>query len=380
MELIYKNKRATDEIISTTQPALLKEIKKEGISPINQIIKGENLQIMKTLLNTMAGKIDLIYIDIPFATNTIFTYSEERTSTISQSKTDNTAYQDKMVGEKYIEFIRERLIFLRELMADHASIYLHIDFKIGHYIKVIMDEIFGIKNFRNDITRIKCKPKNFKRKGYGNIKDLILFYTKTDNFIWNEPAQKMTEEEITRLFPKIDTKGKRYTTIPLHAPGETLNGETGKEWKGIKPPRGRHWRSAPSVLEDLDKQGLVEWSKTGNPRKILYAADAGIRGKKLQDIWDFKDYQYPQYPTEKNIDMIKTIIKASSNPGQLVLDCFSGSGTTLIASDELDRRWIGIDMSKAAIDITIKRIDEYTKKENLFKKMEYTYLEQITLI
>jgi adenine-specific DNA-methyltransferase len=380
MELIYKIKRAPDEIISTTQPALLKEIKKEGISPINQIIKGENLQIMKTLLNTMAGKIDLIYIDIPFATNTIFTYSEERTSTISQSKTDNTAYQDKMVGEKYIEFIRERLIFLRELMADHASIYLHIDYKIGHYIKVIMDEIFGIKNFRNDITRIKCKPKNFKRKGYGNIKDLILFYTKTDNFIWNEPAQKMTEEEITRLFPKIDTKGKRYTTIPLHAPGETLNGETGKEWKGIKPPRGRHWRSAPSVLEDLDKQGLVEWSKTGNPRKILYAADAGIRGKKLQDIWDFKDYQYPRYPTEKNIDMLKTIIKASSDPGQLVLDCFSGSGTTLIASDELDRRWIGIDMSKAAIDITIKRINEYTKKENLFKKMGYTYLEQITLI
>jgi len=213
-----------------------------------------------------------------------------------------------------------------------------------------MDEVFGRRNFRNDITRIKCNPKNFRRKGYSNIKDLILFYMKGDDFVWNEPRLPLTTGEIERLFPKVDSKGRRYTTTPLHAPGETRNGNTGKEWRGRLPPRGRHWRCAPSVLEDLDKQGLIEWSKTGNPRKIIYADEAETRGKRVQDIWEFKDPQYPRYPTEKNLDLLRTIVNASSDPEQLVLDCFCGSGTTLVAAQELGRHWIGIDDSTIAIE------------------------------
>ena len=146
------------------------------------------------------------------------------------------AYIDKLLGADYLEFIRERLIFIRELMSDEASIYLHIDYKIGHYVKIIMDEIFGVKNFRNDITRIKCNPKNFSRKAYGNIKDLILYYTKSDKYIWNEPKQGRSEDEVKRLFNKVDRNGRYYTTNPLHAPGETTNGNTGKAWKSILPP------------------------------------------------------------------------------------------------------------------------------------------------
>ena len=142
------------------------------------------------------------------------------------------AYTDTLKGFDFIVFIRERLVLLKMLLSDKGSIYLHIDYKIGHYVKVIMDEIFGVENFRNDITRIKCNPKNFARKGYGNIKDLILFYSKSDNLIWNEPRTPYTEEDKIKLFPKTDKDGRRYTTIPLHAPGETQNGKTSQAFKG----------------------------------------------------------------------------------------------------------------------------------------------------
>ena len=114
-----------------------------------------------------------------------------------------------------------------------------------------MDEVFGINNFKNDITRIKCNPKNFQQKGYGNIKDMVLFYTKTDEFTWNEPRQERAEGELNRLFNKIDKDGRRYTTNPLHAPGETANGESGQPWNGLKPPEGRHWRYSSKVLDEL---------------------------------------------------------------------------------------------------------------------------------
>ena len=134
-----------------------------------------------------------------------------------------------------------------------------------------MDEIFGEDNFINDITRIKCNPKNFSRKAYGNIKDMILFYSKTEKYVWNEAKESMSDSDIQRLFSKTDANGRRYTTIPLHAPGETRNGVTGQPWKGLKPPKGRHWRTDPAELSKLDNQGLIEWSKTGNPRKIIFA-------------------------------------------------------------------------------------------------------------
>jgi adenine-specific DNA-methyltransferase len=376
MKLHYKNKRDVKTILEATKAACLTTVGKHIETP-NKIIKGDNLEVMQALLHEfdLRSKIDLVYIDPPFATKTIFKHSESRTATISSSHEDNVAYSDTLVGTEYLEFLRERLIFIRELMANHASIYLHIDYKVGHYVKVIMDEIFGQNNFRNDITRIKCNPKNFARKGYSNIKDMILFYTKTDDFIWNEPRADISEEDIERLFPKIDQNGRRYTTNPLHAPGETRNGNTGKSWRGLMPPKGRHWRYDSSVLDRLDNEGLIEWSSTGNPRKIIYAEDAEANGKRIQDIWEFKDSPYPRYPTEKNIDLLKLIISTSSNPGQFVFDCFCGSGTTLVAANQLNRHWIGIDNSDIAIQTTLKRFEPV--EDALFdREAPYNYFEQ----
>jgi adenine-specific DNA-methyltransferase len=320
------------------------------------LIAGENRSALKNLCETgFAGKIDLVYIDPPFATGNTFRKGK-RSATISSSQEDEIAYVDEKTGSEFIEFLRERLILLRELMSDCGSIYLHIDYKIGHYVKVMMDEVFGIKNFRNDITRIKCNPKNFQRCGYGNYKDMILFYTKSDQFLWNEPLVERSDEEIARLFGKTDSQGRRYTTNPLHAPGETQNGPTGQPWKGIAPPEGRHWRYDPVVLDELDQMGLIEWSKNGVPRKIIYADDYEL--KRIQDIWEFKDPQHPLYPTQKNLEMLNLIIRTSSDTDSIVLDCFCGSGTTLVAAEALSRQWIGIDQSHQAIEVVKKRLGD----------------------
>lgn len=363
--LKYKNKESEKDIIEKTETTKLRKIKTLGNSKWfsdwdNMLIFGDNLIVLKTLLKdqSLRGKVKLIYIDPPFSTNHKFRSGNSRTATISSSEDDEIAYEDKKVGAEFLEFIRKRLILLREILADDGSIYLHIDWKKGHYLKVLMDEVFGEGHFINDIARIKCSPKNFDRPGYGNIRDMILFYSKTDNYIWNDSREDYTKEDLESLFSKVGINGRKYTTTPLHAPGETKNGATGQEWKGIMPPKGRHWRYPPEELTRLDEAGLIEWSRNGNPRKIIYADEFKEKKKKRQDVWKFKDPFYPDYPTEKNLDMLKVIVKASSNPDDVVLDCFAGSGTTLIASEQTGRRWIGIDDSEVAIKTTINKLSK----------------------
>lgn len=327
------------------------------------LIHSDNLQGLQYLLdNGFRGKIDLVYIDPPYATGGNFTITNGRATTISNSKNGNIAYADTLKGADFIEFLRERLALLKDLLSEKGSIYLHIDYKIGHYVKVMMDEVFGIENFRNDITRIKCNPKNFDRIGYGNIKDLILLYSKTLSPIWNEPRKKYSEKDLETLFPKRDKQGRRYTTVPIHAPGETENGKSNQPFKGLLPPAGRHWRTDVDTLEQWDNDGLIEWSSKGNPRKIIYADER--EGMRVQDIWEFKDPQYPDYPTEKNAEMLDLIVKTSSNENSMVLDCFCGSGTTLKAAQLNNRLWIGIDKSDLAIKVTMEKMDKI--QGNLF--------------
>lgn len=321
---------------------------------MNLLIEGDNIEGLRYLIDKrgLRGKVDLIYTDPPFATNINFTVKDGRASTISSAKEGDVAYSDKLLGRDFIEFLRQRLLLMRELLSDRGSIYLHTDYKIGHYVRVMMDEVFGIENFINDITRIKCNPKNFHRVGFGNIKDMILFYSKTANPIWNEPYSPYSEADIEKLFPKTDKDGRRYTTVPIHAPGETRSPQ---RFKGMLPPTGRHWRTSVATLNKWDEEGLIEWSENGNPRKKIYADDR--HGKRMQDVWtDFKDPQYPCYPTEKNIAFIDLIVKTSSVKDSIVLDPFCGSGTTLEAAQRNGRQWIGIDKSQLAIDTTEKRM------------------------
>lgn len=373
MQLDYPNKKTEQQIFDSIPNIFLEQINNSDSS--NLLIQANNLVALKQLItqHNLAGKIDLIYIDPPFATNNTFTITDGRASTISNSKNGNVAYSDTLKGFDFIEFIRERLVLLKMLLSDKGSIYLHIDYKIGHYVKIIMDEIFGIENFRNDITRVKCNPKNFARKGYGNIKDMILFYSKSDNLIWNEPKTPYTDEDKIKLFQKTEKDGRRYTTIPLHAPGETQNGKTSQAFKGILPPKGRHWRSDVAILEQWDNDGLIEWSNNGNPRKKIYFDEQ--EGKRMQDIWEFKDPQYPVYPTEKNADLLDIIVKTSSNEDSIILDCFAGSGTTLKSAQTNGRKWIGIDQSEEAIKVIIAKLDR-VEQDLFIDKSEYKHMTE----
>lgn len=344
----------------------------------NLLIQTDNIKGLQYLLEFrhLYGKIDLIYIDPPFATGSSFTVSSGRSATISNAKNGIIAYSDVLKGNDFLNFLRKRLILLKDLLSVSGSIYLHIDYKIGHYVKILMDEIFGADNFINDITRIKCNPKNFSRIGYGNIKDMILFYSKTGQPIWNEPKVKYSDKDLEVLFPKTDKSGRRYTSVPIHAPGETINGKSNLPFKGIFPPIGRHWRTDVATLEKWDKNGIIEWSQNGNPRKIIYADES--TGKRMQDIWEFKDPQYPVYPTEKNAEMLDLIIKTSSNPGSIVLDCFCGSGTTIKAAQVNQRKWIGIDNSPVAIKSCKQKISSI--EPSLFDMTaQYEFIDDIAI-
>jgi adenine-specific DNA-methyltransferase len=324
------------------------------------IYQGDNWPMLHLLLPQFRGKVDLIYIDPPFGTGQDFANLDQE-----------VAYQDQLVEHEFLEFLRRRLFVMREWLSPKGSIYLHIDKKIGHYVKLVMDEVFGQENFLNDISRIKCNPKNFARKAYGNYSDMILFYAKErDQHIWNEQREPHSEADVLRLFPRTTPDGRRYTTHPLHAPGETLNGDTGKAWKGLLPPKGRHWRYSREVLDQLDAAGLIEWSGTGNPRKMVFAEDHP--GKKIQDVWTFKDkgLSYVSYPTEKNHELLQRIILQSSEPGSWVLDAFSGSGSTLCMAGQLGRRWIGMDQSLQAQAAIRENLAQAGLKSNWFRYVE----------
>ena len=366
MELLYKNKKLIEEIaLSSLQYKEKLFIPKEnnGI-----LIFEDNFSAMSKLLHCYKNKIDLVYIDPPFNTKQDFKYNHQRTATISNEKTDIVAYNDNMPFEEYLEFMRERIYLIHQLLSENGTLYLHIDCKVGHYLKIILDEIFGMDNFINEIARIKSNPKNFNRKAFGNQKDIIYIYAKNKGQnIFNNITTQLSENEKENKFPKIDEYGRRYNTVPCHAPGETQNGETGKEWKGMLPPKGRHWRCSPEQLEEMDKQGLIEWSSNGNPRIKKYADEH--KGNKLQDIWtSYKDPQYPLYPTQKNQEMLEMIVLQSSNENSLIMDCFCGSGSFLLAGLKNNRQIIGIDCSKMAINIACHHLSDlniYFKKNQI---------------
>lgn len=214
--LCYEGKRSENEIRSIP-PAQLEILWQDehnaGVG--NRLYYGDNLPILAALLqdSSICGKVKLIYIDPPFATKSVF-----------QSRSQEDAYHDLLSGAHYIEFLRERLVLLRDLLAKDGSIYVHLDENMAFQIKVIMDEVFGQRNFRSWITRKKCNPKNYTRKTYGNIADFILFYTKSDAYVWNRPLERWTKERAEKEYQYIEKEtGRRYKKVPLHAPG-TRNG------------------------------------------------------------------------------------------------------------------------------------------------------------
>ncbi|BAY18279.1 DNA methylase N-4/N-6 domain protein [Anabaenopsis circularis NIES-21] len=372
--LEYEGKVGVEEIFNIS-PAQLNCVISVEKQPRNRLIYGENLRVLRALLDdvNIAGKIKLIYIDPPYATGSGF-----------ESRKQSHAYDDLLGGADYLEFLRQRLILLKELLAEDGSIYVHLDENMAFPVKVLMDEIFGFKNFRNWITRKKCNPKNYTRKQYGNVSDYILFYTKSESYVWNQAFEAWTVDTAKKEYQYVEKEtGRCYKKVPIHAPG-IRNGATGQLWRGMLPPPGKHWQYTPEKLDEMDAKGEIYWSATGNPRRKVYLDES--KGIPVQDIWlDFKDahnqnIKITGYPTEKNPEMLRRIILASSNKDDLVLDAFSGSGTTVAVAEELERQWIAIDNSFLAIETTVHRLARGTEIMGDFVNSNKTQVQQISLL
>ena len=316
---------------------------------IKRLYHADNIDVLFTLTRdeTVCGKVALIYIDPPYNTGGAF-----------ETREFKHAYNDCFSIEGYLYFMRIRLELMHRLLSKEGSIYVHLDSNMVFHVKVMMDEIFGMQNFKGMITRKKCKSKNFTRKTYGNISDYILFYSKGENTIWNRPFEEWSDEKILKEYPYIEeVTGRRYKKVPIHAPGTRT----------------------PDKLDEMDAKGEIYWSANGNPRRKVYLDRSN--GVPVQDIWlDYLDVNNQNtlvtgYPTEKNISMLKRIIETSSRPGDIVLDCFAGSGTTLIAAEDLGRQWIGVDIGDEAIATIVERfkngskpIGDYVNKKNVSQK------------
>ncbi|OKP24230.1 site-specific DNA-methyltransferase [Serratia fonticola] len=353
----YKNKISESDILKRDNQKFITINNDHNVVdvnpiPVNTLLLADNFFGLKKLFDSYQGKVKLIYLDPPYGTGLDF-----------QTREMKHAYKDVMGLAPWLEFMRRRLILMRELLTEDGSIYIHIGHQMLFHLKIIMDEVFGCDNFRNMIVRKKCSSKNYTTKQYPNLNDYILFYGKSKSTHFQNPGMPADKEWISKEYNYADNRGS-YKLVPIHAPG-IRNGETGMPWKGMLPPKGKHWQMTPSKLDELDSNGDIKWSKNGNPRRKVYLTE----NKKLPltDYWDnFRDAHHQSilitgYPTEKNFDMLKKIIEASSDEGDIVLDPFSGSGTTLHAASELNRQWIGIDQSFLAIETTIKRLQDGLK-------------------
>ncbi len=272
------------------------------------------------------------------------------------------SYGDDMGA--FLCFIAVRLLEMRRILRDDGSIYLHCDDVAVHYLKELMDAIFGRKNFRNEIVWERTRGMSSISKNFRRSSDRILRYTKSTDFFF-ENQYKVKDAEYEKQFPYKDERGK-FASVPLLGPGKTMGGETGKEWRGIDPNKvgrsGSHWLHKHAKLNKLEMEGRILWPKKTNglPRLKNYFHES--KGVKATDIWtDIKTFdsmsvEHTGYPTQKPLALYERIIQASSNEGDIVLDPFCGCATTCVAAEKLARQWIGIDIWDGAHDVTIDRL------------------------
>lgn len=340
------------------------------------LFHGDNKDVLAWLLaNGYRGKVDLIYIDPPFDSGADYMRSvnlrmAESTRLEGQphSLGEQVQYTDIWVNDTYLQFMYERLLLLRELLAPTGAIYLHCDWHYAHLLRCVLDEIYGADRCHNEIVW----QRNYGRSDsttYNHIHDSIYFYTKADEFKWNKLYTEYAEEYVERFYRYIEPKsGRRYASDNLTAAG-LRNGPSGQAWRGYDPAKdGNHWKYTIDKLDALDKTGRIHWPESGGmPRYKRYLDE--MKGKALQSIWDDISFvsswsgERTDYPTQKPEGLLRRIIGSSTDPGDLVLDCFAGSGTTAAVAQKLGRRWIAADINKGAIQTTSKRLQTLIQEQ-----------------
>ena len=345
-------------------PAQLKESYGDPVEGwINKIFWGDNLQVMSHLLKEFRGKVQLVYIDPPFDSKA--DYKKQIRLRGKSVANDHSAFEEKQYSDiwsndEYLQFMYERLMLIRELIADTGSIYVHLDQRKSHHIRCMVEEIFGIDNFHSQVVW-KRTSAHSDSSTYGAVHDEILFISKSDVYIWNSPKTDYEEWYVERYYRYKDDDGRRFKSGDLSASGLSGGGYEYK-WRGING----YWRCPIHTMERLELEGRIYYTANGIPRRKQYLDE--MDGRDTQSWWDdiqgvvsWSDEQ-TRYPTQKPEALLERIIKASSNPGDIVFDCFMGSGTTQAVAMKLGRRFIGGDINLGAIDTTKKRLLSVAKK------------------
>ncbi|MFO0794128.1 MAG: site-specific DNA-methyltransferase [Candidatus Brocadiaceae bacterium] len=357
-ELVYNGKESEEQILADTMAVPLQPVStfgQNGVDWHNKLIFGDNLQAMKTLLQMKergelvnadgTPGVRLVYIDPPFGTGDEYSITD-----------DLRAYSAKLQGSKFIEFLRKRLILLRELLAADGSIYIRIDYHFGHYIKAVADEVFGPQFFRNEIVINRFKRQLRGLNQFNVATDSLFLYSKSGNPVFNEQLRsrlcsfcgQMTEPQ----------------WLPMTSPGLRNPPERIILGQKLLPPKGRHWTFTQARIIAMEKEGRIRIENTSTWTDLDGDRHRGVpeylqtEETPTDSSWtDLKGYvRSARYPTENPEELLERVVRASSNEGDIVIDSFAGSGTTCAVAEKLKRRWIGIDSGKLAIYTIQKRM------------------------
>ena len=360
---------------------------------INTLFYGDNLDILREYVADES--VDLVYLDPPFNSNATYNVlfkapggeqSQAQIEAFEDSwhwnasaedafdqviKSGNTDAAEMLRAMRsflkendmmaYLAMMAVRLIELHRVLKPTGSLYLHCDPTASHYLKILLDAVFGPTHFLNEIVW-KRTSAHSSAKRYGPVHDIILFYGKSSTYTWNKLFQAYDSTYLDAFYTHIDPDGRRWRRSDLTGAG-IRHGETGEAWRGIDiSSKGRHWAYPPRVLEEMDQQGKIHWPKRSGGMPMLKRYLDKQRGNPLQSIFDDIPTMHNLseerlgYPTQKPLALLERIISASSNEGDLVLDPFCGCGTTVHAAQKLNRRWIGIDITHLAISLVKRRL------------------------
>lgn len=335
----------------------------------NHLYWGDNLQVMAHLMREFRSQIKLIYIDPPFDSGADYRKRIKLRGTSVETDLgvlEERQYTDIWSNDLYLQYMYERLILMRELLAEDGSIYLHCDYRRNHHLRGIMDEILGESNLRNEVIWQRANAHNDPNR-FGIITDTILFYSKTPYYLWNTQYAPYRDEYIESHWKQVDEGGRRYRLIPLDAPRHRDGGSLLYEWKGKWPAETRTWAYTKGRMEEFERQGRIMYTSTGTPCLKRYVDETP--GAPVQNLWDDIPPVNPMalerlnFPTQKPEALVERIIAASSNPGDLVADFFMGSGTTAAVAQRLGRRWIGADINLGAIHTTAQRLTRIIEEQ-----------------
>jgi site-specific DNA-methyltransferase (adenine-specific) len=360
----------------------------------NKLYFGDNLKILRD--HVADASVSLIYLDPPFNSNATYNVLFKEKSG-EESAAQITAFEDTwqwgrepeavyreiveggprkladlmqallaFLGRNdmmaYLVMMAIRLVELRRILKSTGSIYLHCDPTASHYIKLLMDSVFGVQNFRNEVVWQRTSAHANVMQKFGSVHDVVFFYSRSEEFLWNQQYAPYDSQYIETFFDQVDESGNRYFRRDLTA--AMSHASTGQiyTWRGITPPPSRCWAKTRENMDRLEAEGRIHWPKKkgGMPRLKLYPED--MPGVPIQDIWaDIKTMHNLSaerlgYPTQKPEALLERIVKASSNEGDVVLDPFCGCGTAIAVAEKLKRRWIGIDITYLAINLVQRRL------------------------